>query len=173
MTKRLLLILMCCASVLTVGRALAQGSDDRMPSEDMIWSGGARPQAVDTNVGAWVLTGAGVASFGVGLTLFLVAHGEYDELSDPVRDAEGRVRGVTQREVAKEEQQIAGRVQTGAILMGVGVLAGVGGALWNAFDTPSESKASPFDSAPIQPFGWFGVGEFANAPVGLSYSGKF
>ena len=169
MTRRLLLILMCGATTMTIGGAMANPS----PSEEMVWSRNARPPAADTNVGAWVLTGTGVASFGVGLTLFLVAHGEYDELSDPVRDAEGRVRGITQREVAKEEQQIADRVQTGAILMGVGVLAGVGGALWNAFDGPSASQASPFDSAPIQPFGWYGGGEFADAPMGLSYSGQF
>lgn len=172
--ERLLLFLMLLFAVaLAATPAMAQQVGESVETEALVWSSTNGTTSAENNVGAWVLTGSGVASFGVGLTLVLVAHGEYGELSDPVRDAEGRIRGITQREVAKEEQQISDRVQTGSILMGVGALVSVGGILWIMLDGPDESRSTPFDGSSIQPFGWHsGVG-IEDSPVGLIYSGRF
>ena len=157
---------------LLFGHALAQENAPPEGSDELAWAAGASQQMAEPNLGAWILTGSGVASFGVGLTLFLVAKGEHAELSDPVRDADGRVRGVTQREVAREEQQIADRVRSGVILMSIGALLGTGGVLWDMFDTNPKRDVSPFERAPVHPFGWHVSGSDIT-PLQLNYSGSF
>ena len=155
------------------GLVFAQSASEAASVDESLWDRPAPKVLPEPNIGPWVLAGAGIASLGVGLTLFLVAHNEYDDLAQPVRDSDGRIRGVTQREVAREEQEIANRVRTGSILMGLGVLVGAGGVLWHLFETDEPMPVGPLETVPVQPFGWYGFTSAKGAPLGLGCRGRF
>lgn len=155
------------------GQALASDARTDSGSEALVWQ---RPQSTEetkSDTLPLLVTGLGVASFGVGLTLLLVSRAEYDELGDPIRDSDDRIRGVTQREVSRQEAQLADRSTAGVVLMSVGALSALGGILWNMTNKTDSSAASPFGTSPIQPYGSIGNQLDQASSFGLRFDADF
>ena len=79
-------------------------------SEDgLLWSNETQPRSLISGLGS-----LRVAVSPRRWVDFVSCCAWYKEPLRSVRDADGRIRGITQREVAKEEREIAQRVQSGA-----------------------------------------------------------
>ena len=167
-----LFIVLLSASVL-FGQALASEARTESASEALVWQ---RPQSAQEPVSdtlPLLVTGLGVASFGVGLTLLLVSRAEYDELGEPIRDSDDRIRGVTQREVSRQEAQLADRSRAGVVLISIGALSAFGGILWNMVNKADSPAAAPFGASPIQPYGSLGNQLDKASSFGLRFDADF
>ena len=118
----------------------------------------------------WTTAGVGVATFGIGLTLYFIGSSEYDELARAGRDNEGRIRTITQQQAARDESQALDRSNLGAALMGAGVLLGLtASALYYGLD--GDQQTIEAEAERQYPFGFVPSYDVGSGVIGLNYGG--
>jgi hypothetical protein len=137
------------------GSVLAQPKlgDESVTFEDFSASSddGGVQKSPDWSV--WSLSGIGIASLAVGISLYAVGQADEASLEGAERDSEGRIRSVTQRRAFRLETEAADRMGTGTGFMIAGVILGGAAALWYIYGQQSEVLPAKPRQNQIVPFG--------------------
>ena len=101
----------------------------------------------------WTLSGVGIASLAVGISLYSVGQADQSSLETAERDDQGRIRSVTQRRAFRLDIDASDRLGSGTGFMVAGAILGGAAALWYVYGQESEALPNPSENQ-IVPFGY-------------------